>query len=313
MENLVLSLNAVLPMLLVMITGYAARRFGVISGEDVPRVNRAAFRIFLPCMLFYNIYCADLSQSVQPGLIAYSVVCVLLVFAASVYGAARFVPQQDHKGVVAQGIFRSNFVIMGLPIAGALAGEDNLSSVAVLIAVIVPLFNFLAVVALEKFRGRRVKTGEVLLQIVRNPLIVGSFLGILFQLLNIRLPAVAEKAVSNLGSIATPLQIFLLGAFFRFDGLGRFRRTLAAVTGIKLFLIPALVLGVGAALGFRGVDFLGLLGAFGAPTAVNSFTMVQQMQCGDAELAGDIVVITTLVSIFSFFIWILVFKTLGMF
>ncbi len=313
MENLLLSLNAVLPMFLVMLTGYAAKRFGIISAEEVPRINRVAFRIFLPCLLFYNIYCSDLSQAVRPALIAYAVVCVLLVFAASVYGAARFVPEQDRKGVVAQGIFRSNFVILGLPIAEALVGKESLSSVAILIAVIVPLFNFQAVVTLEKFRGGSVKTGEVLLQIARNPLIIGSVLGIVFQLLHIRLPAVAEKAVSNLGSIATPLQIFLLGAFFRFDGLGRYRKPLAAVAGIKLFLIPAVVLGLAAALGFRGVEFVGLLGAFAAPTAVNSFTMVQQMDCGDAELAGDIVVVTSMVSIFSFFVWILVFKTLGVF
>ncbi len=313
MENLMLSLNAVLPMFLQMAAGYAAKYFGVISGEDVPHFNRVAFRIFLPCMLFYNIYSSDLSRAVRPRMIAFGVTAVLLVFAAAVAGAARFVPEQERKGVIAQGIFRSNYVIMGLPIAQALIGEDALSTVAVLIAVIVPLFNFLAVITLEKFRGAAVKTGEILLQVARNPLIIGSVLGIVFQLLHIRLPGVLEKTVSGLGGIATPLQIFLLGAFFRFEGLGRYRRQLAAVTGIKLFLIPALVLGLAAALGFRDAEFVGLLGAFGAPTAVNSFTMVQQMNCGDEELAGDIVVATSLVSILSFFIWILVFKSLGVF
>lgn len=308
-----LSLNAVLPMFLQMAAGYAAKHFGVISGEDVPRINRVAFRIFLPCMLFCNIYSSDLSQAVRPKLIAFGVIAVLLVFAAAVAGTARLVPEQDRRGVIAQGIFRSNFVIMGLPIAQALVGEEALSSVAILIAVIVPLFNFLAVFTLERFRGGTVRKGDILLQIAQNPLIISSVLGIVFQLLHIRLPSVLEKTVSNLGSIATPLQIFLLGAFFRFEGLGRYRKALAAVTGIKLFLIPALVLGVAVALGFRGAEFVGLLGAFGAPTAVNSFTMVQQMHCGDEELAGDIVVATSLVSILSFFIWILVFKSLGVF
>ena len=313
MENFMLSANAVLPMFLLLAAGYLSKRFGILSLEDIPRTNRIAFRIFLPCLLFYNIYNAELSYAIRPKLILFAVCGVLLVFAGAVYGAHRFEKIQDRKGPIAQGIFRSNFVIMGLPIAQAIVGDADLSPVAILIAVIVPMFNFLSVVILEKFRGGRVKTGEVLLEIAKNPLIIGSVLGIVFLLLHIRLPAVVEKAVSNLGSIATPLQLFLLGAFFRFSGLRHYVRPLTVVTLVKLFVTPAVMLSAAALLGIRGVEFLGLIGIFASPTAINSFTMVQQMKCGDAELAGDIVVMTSAVSIFSFFIWIYLFKSLGMF
>ena len=313
MENFMLSANAVLPMFLLLAAGYLSKRFGILSLEDIPRTNRIAFRIFLPCLLFYNIYNAELSYAIRPKLILFAVCGVLLVFAGAVYGAHRFERNQDRKGPIAQGIFRSNFVIMGLPIAQAIVGDADLSPVAILIAVIVPMFNFLSVVILEKFRGGRVKTGEVLLEIAKNPLIIGSVLGIVFLLLHIRLPAVVEKAVSNLGSIATPLQLFLLGAFFRFSGLRHYVRPLTVVTLVKLFVTPAVMLSAAALLGIRGVEFLGLIGIFASPTAINSFTMVQQMKCGDAELAGDIVVMTSAVSIFSFFIWIYLFKSLGMF
>ena len=313
MENFMLSVNAVLPMFLLLAAGYLSKRFGILSLEDIPRTNRIAFRIFLPCLLFYNIYNAELSYAIRPKLILFAVCGVLLVFAGAVYGAHRFERNQDRKGPIAQGIFRSNFVIMGIPIAQAIVGDADLSPVAILIAVIVPMFNFLSVVILEKFRGGRVKTGEVLLEIAKNPLIIGSVLGIVFLLLHIRLPAVVEKAVSNLGSIATPLQLFLLGAFFRFSGLRHYVRPLTVVTLVKLFVTPAVMLSAAALLGIRGVEFLGLIGIFASPTAINSFTMVQQMKCGDAELAGDIVVMTSAVSIFSFFIWIYLFKSLGMF
>ena len=313
MENFMLSANAVLPMFLLLAAGYLSKRFGILSLEDIPRTNRIAFRIFLPCLLFYNIYNAELSYAIRPKLILFAICGVLLVFAGAVYGAHRFEKIQDRKGPIAQGIFRSNFVIMGIPIAQAIVGDADLSPVAILIAVIVPMFNFLSVVILEKFRGGRVKTGEVLLEIAKNPLIIGSVLGIVFLLLRIRLPAVVEKAVSNLGSIATPLQLFLLGAFFRFSGLRRYVRPLTVVTLVKLFVTPAIMLSAAALLGIRGVEFLGLIGIFASPAAINSFTMVQQMKCGDAELAGDIVVMTSAVSIFSFFIWIYLFKSLGMF
>ena len=313
MENFMLSANAVLPMFLLLAAGYLSKRFGILSLEDIPRTNRIAFRLFLPCLLFYNIYNAELSYAIRPKLILFAVCGVLLVFAGAVYGAHRFERNQDRKGPIAQGIFRSNFVIMGIPIAQAIVRDADLSPVAILIAVIVPMFNFLSVVILEKFRGGRVKTGEVLLEIAKNPLIIGSVLGIVFLLLHIRLPAVVEKAVSNLGSIATPLQLFLLGAFFRFSGLRHYMRPLTVVTLVKLFVTPAVMLSAAALLGIRGVEFLGLIGIFASPTAINSFTMVQQMKCGDAELAGDIVVMTSAVSIFSFFIWIYLFKSLGMF
>ena len=313
MENFMLSANAVLPMFLLLAAGFLSQKAGVLTREDVPSFNKVAFRIFLPCLLFYNIYCSDLSAAVKPGLIVYAVCGVLLVFTAAYVAVKHLVPREDWKGVIAQGIFRSNFVIMGIPIAQALVGPDQLGAVTVLIAVVVPLFNFLSVYVLERFRGGTVNVRKVLLEVAKNPLIVSSLLGILCQLLGLRLPGLLEQTVSSLSVIASPLQLFLLGAFFRFDGLGRYVRPLAAVTAVKLFVTPAVLLGTAALLGIRGGDFVGLIGIFASPTAVNSFTMVQQMNCGDAELAGDIVVTTSAVSILSFFLWILVFKTLWVF
>ena len=313
MDHFLLSANAVLPMFLTLAAGYISQKAGILTREDVPRFNRVAFRIFLPCLLFYNIYTSDLSSAVNPGLIAFAADGVLLVFLFSFLYARFLVKKEDWKAVIAQGMFRSNFVIMGIPIAQALVGQDNIGSVTVLIAVVVPMFNFLSVILLEYFRGGRVRILKILTKALKNPLIIGSLIGIAFQLLHIRLPAPALRAVSNLGNVASPLQLFLLGAFFRFDGLRRYLRPLFAVTAVKLFLTPAVMLTVAAMLGIRGGDFVGLIGVFASPTAVNSFTMVQQMNCGDEELAGDIVVLTSAVSIVSMFLWIFVFKSAGVF
>ena len=313
MQNFLLSLRAILPMFLMIAVGYVSRRAGILARADVPKFNKVAFRVFLPCLLFYNVYTSDLSAAVRPRLIGFAVLGVLAVFALSVLAVIRFVPEPERKGVISQGIFRSNYVIMGLPIAQALLEGQNLGPVAILIAIVVPLFNFLAVTVLEVFRGERVKVRAVLLEIAKNPLVISSVLGILTLLLKIKLPVTVEKAVSGLGNVGTPLQLFLLGAFFRFDGLERYKKPLLAVTAVKLFITPAAALSLAAAMGFRGVEFVALIGIFASPTAVNSFTMVQQMEAGDAELAGDIVVATSAVSIFSFFLWIWLFKTLGIF
>ena len=312
MKELALSANAVLPVFLMMAAGYLSRCLGVLERGDVAKFNRVAFRVFLPCLLFYNVYRSDLSAAVDPRLIAYAVLGVLIVFGAAFVTVQRLERVNERRGVIMQGIFRSNYVILGLPIAQALLGETELGPVSVLIAIVVPLFNVLAVFVLERFRGGSVKPREVALQVLKNPLVVSSALGIAALLIGLKLPPVLEKAVSGLGTIATPLQLFLLGAFCQFNGLGRYLKPLAAVTVIKLVITPAVFLSLAAALGFRGVAFVALLGIFASPTAVNSFTMAQQMG-GDAELAGDIVVSTSVFSALNMFGCIFLFKTLGVF
>lgn len=312
MENLMISANAVLPMCLVMALGYGTRRLGWLRREEISTINKIAFRIFLPCLLYYNIYCSDLSGSFDPLLMAYAVGGVLLTFGLALGYTLLTEKLPERRGVLIQGMFRSNYVIMGIPVATALLGADQLGTVSILIAVIVPLFNMLAVVVLEVFRGQKPKPLHILGQIAKNPLVIGSVLGILTLVAGIRLPHILEQTIQSVSAIASPLQLFLLGAFFQFSGLKTYRRELVSVSIAKLIVSPGLFLGLGALLGFRGVAFVSLIGIFASPTAVNSFTMAQQMG-GDAELAGDIVVTTSAASILTMFLWIFLFKSLGMF
>lgn len=307
-----ISANAVLPMCLVMALGYGTRRLGWIRREEISTINKIAFRIFLPCLLYYNVYCSDLSGSFDPLLMAYAVGGVLLTFGLSLGYTLLTEKLPERRGVMIQGMFRSNYVIMGIPVATALLGADQLGTVSILIAVVVPLFNMLAVVVLEVFRGQKPKPLHILGQIAKNPLVIGSVLGILTLAAGIRLPHILEQTIQNISAIASPLQLFLLGAFFQFSGLKTYRRELVTVSAAKLIVAPGLFLGLGALLGFRGVAFVSLIGVFASPTAVNSFTMAQQMG-GDAELAGDIVVTTSAVSILTMFLWIFLFKSLGVF
>ena len=312
MENLMISANAVLPMCLVMALGYGTRRLGWLRREEISTINKIAFRIFLPCLLYYNIYCSDLSGSFDPLLMTYAVGGVLLTFGLALGYTLLTEKLPERRGVLIQGMFRSNYVIMGIPVATALLGADQLGTVSILIAIIVPLFNMLAVVVLEVFRGQKPKPLHILGQIAKNPLVIGSVLGILTLVAGIRLPHILEQTIQSVSAIASPLQLFLLGAFFQFSGLKTYRRELVTVSIPKLIVSPGLFLGLGALLGFRGVAFVSLIGIFASPTAVNSFTMAQQMG-GDAELAGDIVVTTSAASILTMFLWIFLFKSLGMF
>ena len=312
MSDFGVCVNAVLPLFIIMGLGYAARRLGAIRREDVPRLNKMAFKFFLPVLLFYNIYTSDLSSAVQPKLLLFAAVCVLCLYGLSFGYVLMTEKSSDKRGVMIQGIYRSNFVIMGIPLAKQLVQGADLGCVVMLVAVVVPMYNVLAVITLELFNGKKPSVGRLLLDILKNPLIIGIVAGILTLLLGIKLPAAIESAAEQIGHAASPLMLFLLGAFFELRGLGAYRKELTTACIGRLIAVPAIFLSAAVMCGIRGVALAAMIAIFGSPTAISSFTMVQQMG-GDDVLAGDIVVLTNALSCLTMFGWAFVLKSLGMF
>lgn len=299
-------------MFCVIAIGVLARRVRLLDDASTAKMNSVAFKAFLPFLLFYNVYCADLSSAVQPGMIAYGVGGILGVYALATFVVRAVEKRPEKQSVMIQGIFRSNFVLLGLPIAQSIFKGQDLGPTAIMIAIAVPMFNALAVITLELYRGGRVNVGHMLLDIAKNPLIIGAAIGIVFLICEIRLPAPLEKVAGDMAGAASPLTLFLLGASFKFSGLREHRRNLIiAVTG-RLVFVPALCLTGAALLGFRGAEFVTLLGLFSSPNAVSSFTMAQQMG-GDADLAADIVVLTSGLACVTMFLWTFLFKQLGLY
>lgn len=312
MENLLICLNAVLPIFITLAVGYAACHFGIIRRENVSMMNKVAFNVFMPVLSFDNICRSDLSASMRPGLLLYALAATLLVFGASWFIIERSEKDISRRGVLVQAIFRSNFVIIGIPLARNLLGDVDIGAVAFISAVIVPLYNVMAVVILAVYNGEKPDARAILRKIVTNPIIVGTVFGILVAALKIELPTAINSVVSSLAGVASPLMLVLLGAFFRFGGLLSNLKSLSLVCLFKLVIIPGIVLGLAVPLGFRGVEFVALIGMIASPVAVSSFTMAQQMG-GDAELAGGCVVSTSVLCSFTIFLWCLLFKTMGIF
>lgn len=181
-----------------------------------------------------------------------------------------------------------------------------------MIAIIVPLYNILAVITLEIFRGGKICFAKVLASILKNPLILGSVAGIALVALEIKLPLIFEETISSISSAATPMALIVLGASFRMSSIKESKRNLIICVIGRLIVVPGLFLTAATLLGFRGVAFLTLVGVFSAPCAVSSFTMAQQMN-SDYKLAANTVMFTSALSSFTIFMWIFLFKQLGMF
>ena len=312
MESLRISLNAVLPLFLYMVVGYLAKLGKLLDDEDVSKFNKVIFRVFLALSVFKAVHNSDLSTALRPKLLLFTLLGILLEFLIGIFVAGRISTHPNQKGVIIQGVFRSNFTLIGLAIAEVLVPTEEIAPVAMLSVVVIPAFNVLAVVCLSLYSGETVQPKEVALRIAKNPLILATAAGIACMVLKIHFPESVERAINAMGSAASPVMLFLLGAFFHFESLGKYARQITVTTVFKLIVNPGVFLTLGYLLGFRGMEFAGLIGVFASSVAVSSFTMSQQMG-GDADLAGDLVVSTSLFSCLTLFGWCVLFRTLGAF
>ena len=312
MESLIISLEIVLPLFLLMALGYVIKLTGMMNETSVKQVNKVIFKIFLPLLVFCNIYNTELAESFNCHLLLYGVAGVLIQFVLSLCLAVLLEKDNSQRGVMLQGMFRSNFVLFGIPISTALFGDTAAGLASILIAVIIPLYNVLAVISLELFNGKKPNLGKILIGIVTNPLIIGSVLGIVFVVLKLSIPKPIYDTITDLSSIATPLAFVILGASFSFGDVGRYIKNVLIVLSAKLLVFPALFLGIALLLGFRGTPLAVLLTVFGAPIAVSSFTMAQQMG-GNDKLAGQLVVFSSIFSIGTMFLLIFLLKELAFF
>ncbi len=310
--NLILAVNVVMPLFLEMLLGNFLKRMKLIDNKTAGAMNKLIFKCFLPILLFYNIYNTDLDQLSSPTYLLYGFVCAVSMFLILMILVPIFEKDRKKCGAMIQAGFRSNFVLFGLPLAISLVGDDHAGPVSLLIAVIVPTFNILAVITLERFRGQNVKVKNVLKGIATNPLVLASLSAILVKLIGIQFPSFLESTISGVSKIATPLALIVLGAEFRLDAIKEYWKHLIVAISTRLIIFPVIFLTIGAMLGFRGDQFVALMVMLSSPVAVSSYTMAESMD-SDGVLASQVVFYSTAFSIVTLFCLIFVTKTLGMF
>lgn len=303
MESLILSFNAIAPIFLMMLLGYTLKQIGMADKPAFDAMNKLIFKIFLPLNVFHNIYTTRLDQVLNPGLILFTAVGILVIFVVGYFAVLKLSAEDSRRGVMLQGFFRSNFAILGIPIIDFLCGDNSVGLAYLMTAVVVPIFNILAVVCLERFRGGKLNINKLLKGIITNPLVIACAAGIAFLLLKIPLPGVVEKAVVSLGGISTPLAMVVLGASFTFSAVRGYLRETLITVGVKLVISPLVMVTAAVLLGFRGEALACILITFGAPVAVSSFAMAQLMGA-DEKLSAQVVVFSSAFCLVSLFCWI---------
>lgn len=312
MESILLSFNVMLPVFLTILLGVVFQKIGLMPRQMVRDLNRLCFKCFLPIMLFNNVRATDFRQYFEPHLIGYAVITVLLLFAVLLCIVPRLVPYPEQQSVMIQGIYRSNYVILGIPIVSNIYQGESIATITMLIAVIVPLFNLLAVYLFERFNGEnRHDPFKMLGSIARNPLILATLLGMLYTLTGIQFPDFLNKTLADLGAVTIPLALLILGADLDLHLDVSQLRLLSAAVCSKLILVPCIFLPPAIWLGFREQALASLLAMYASPAAVSGYIMAQN-ENADHHLAGQIVVVTSILSCFTLFFFIALLRQMAL-
>lgn len=312
MNSFFISVNAVLPIVITAGIGAFIRQKKLLSDKTFSEMNKLCFKLFLPALLFYNVYTSTFSMS-YVRLLVFAVASIVIGFLALTVIVPLFVKEPRRQGVVIQAIYRGNYILLGVPVATVICGEGNIGPVALAASIIVPLFNFLAVITLSFHNEEKGKVDwrSVVLNILKNPLIGSSVLGLVFVFLGINLPQFVLTTIRDLSRVATPLSILVLGGSLALEKAIVNRKILIIGSFCRLVVMPFIAVAIAVFMGFRGAELVAILMIFASPTAVSSFVMAEQMGA-DGELAGEFVIATSVASAATMFLWIFTLSSLGL-
>ncbi len=356
MANILMTtVNAVVPIVLLILLGYVLKRIGFLTVDFIKVGNKLVFRVFLPCMLFVSVYDKMNSFSdIRWDVVLYSVIIICLIFALGVITAIATTKKKNRRGVILQCTFRSNFAIIGLTLVERLGGDAGLAGIVS--AFTIPVFNVFSVIALSVFAEREdsvcstepFKEGvetqikplkskkkyikDIVLNVIKNPLIIGVFAGLMCVAVREIQRACFGEAVFRLDNqlkflytvvkdlkiIATPLALIVLGGQFEFSAVRGMTKEIVVGTVWRIILAPLIGIGLAVILSkftdlfvFGADVYPALIALFATPVAVSSAIMAGEMK-SDEQLATQLVVWTSIGSIFTIFIIVFVLMNAGL-
>ena len=332
---IITAINAVFPIVGLILLGYTLKRRGFLSEPFIKNGSKLVFNVALPSMLFANVYDIGNIGDIPWGFVIYCAGVICLLFGIGLVMATVGTKVPERRGVIWQCAFRSNFAIIGMPLAASLGGEEAEAVAAIVSALAIPMFNIMAVVSLSAFvsgnDAKRPTLRGFVKSVVSNPLIIGVTLG----LFCIGIRALQQKlfgdvvfslktqgkplytVLSNLKALTTPLALIVLGGQCEFSAVkGMFREILIGTFG-RIVLAPTLAIGgalLMAAMGYitcGAGELAALIALCGSPVAVSSAIMATEMK-NDAQLATQLVVWTSAFSVLTIFLAVCILMATGL-
>ncbi len=319
MENFIYSINVTLPIFLVMVLGYFLKQIGMLDDNFVMVANKFNFKVTLPFMLFRDISSVDIKAVFDLKYVLFCAIASSICFWAIWGGTRLFLKDKSMRGAFVQASFRSSAAVMGLAFIENIYGNSAMGPLMIIGAV--PLYNIYSVIVLTfeaNEEGNAAEKGkdtskikQAGINILKNPIIIAIFLGLIVSLIGMDFPVIIDKTVDNVAKMATPLALVAMGAGFEGrKALAKIKPTIAASL-IKLIVQPLVFIPIAATMGFDGEKIIGILIMLAAPTTPSCYIMAKNMN-NDGVLTASIVVTTTLFAAFTLTGWIYLLKCVGL-
>lgn len=311
MDSLIYSLNATVPVFLVILIGYALKQIGMLDEGFVKTANKFNFRVTLPALLFVDLSTTDIIADFDVKYVLYCALVTVIAFAGLWIGARLFIKDKPIIGEFVQAGYRSSAAVLGVAFIQNIYGDSGMAPVMIIGCV--PLFNVFAVLVLTFENGSEKGGGHIkdaIINIAKNPIIIGIALGVIASLIRLNLPAVLDKTIDMVAKISTPLALIAIGAGFEGrKAVAKIKPTIIT-TVIKLVVLPAVFLPIAVKMGFRDQELIALIIMLGSPTTPSAYIMSKNMG-HEGVLTSSAIVTTTLLSSLTLTFWIFLARYLG--
>lgn len=313
MENLMFSLNATMPIFLLMLLGVFFRKTGLLKENMINGLNQFVFKATLPALLFGDLAKQDFAKAWNGKFVAYCFAVTILSIAL-VTCISMILQNKKLQGEFIQGAYRSSAAVLGIAFITNIYGNSGMAPLMIIGSV--PLYNIMAVIILSFTNPGQQRMNIVLIkktakEITTNPIILGIFFGALWSLFHLPMPTVLDKTVTNLGGLTTPLGLMAMGAAFDWNEAKKGMKLAFLASFIKLFGLCAIFLPAAILIGFREAELIAILVMLGSSTTVSCYVMAKNMG-HDGVLTSSIVALTTCGSAFSLTFWLYIIRTFGL-
>lgn len=320
MNDFLFSINATIPVFLVILLGYILKKIGIINEAFVDTANIYVFKVALPVMLFEDMAFTGLTDRLDGSFIIYCIVVTIIMFLLSWLLTYIFMKDKTQVGAFAQAAVRSSAAILGVAFVENICGEAGMAPL--MIASAVPFFNILSVIILtfsaeygNETDGNRISLKAEIVKslkgIVTNPIIIGILLGLLFDLTGLNMPTIPLRTIHYISATATPVALIAIGGGFEFRLAATRLKPSMVASFIKLVLLPMIFLPVAVWAGFEGSELVAILIMLASPATVSCYVMAKAMN-NDEVLTSNVVVITTLASSITLTAWVYILKIMGL-
>lgn len=309
MENLIFSLNATIPVFLLMVIGYIFNKMHIIDDEFASKMNSFVFKVSLPLLLFNDVYTADFLDLWDTKFVSFCFIATILSILISM-GLSYFLKDKSIQGEFIQACYRSSAALLGIALTQNIYPDVGMAPLMLMSVVFT--YNVISVIILSVYKKEKAKVDikKTVIGVLTNPLIIGIVAGALVSVLPFKLPNVCTKTITYISSTATPLGLMAMGATFDFSKAKAELKPALFCTFMKLFGFCILFLPIAIMLGYQKQDLVAVLVMLGSSTTVSGFVMAKTMG-HDGNLTSSVVMLTTLLSAFSITFWLTILKTLG--